>query len=151
LRNVFNLDSTWYLRGLRCSFSGNWDACVEITTVVNSFSVRIVSLLFFPGKKITHVACGSAHSLSWSTNKPVNAGKVPTAVPMEYNHLQHIEIPVLRNRLVLLHHFSDLFCPSIPMFDLGDDNTNRLQIDTLTGADLLRGVLVSSAKVCKKI
>ncbi|XP_064637694.1 E3 ubiquitin-protein ligase HERC2-like isoform X2 [Lineus longissimus] len=105
---------------------------------------RLVAAL--QGKKITHVACGSAHSLSWSTNKPVNAGKVPTIVPMEYNHLQHIEIPVLRNRLVFLHHFSDLFCPSIPMFDLGDDITNRLQMDTPTGADLLRGVLVSSAK-----
>ena len=26
---------------------------------------------------------------------------------------------LLRNRLVLLHHFSDVFCPGIAMFPLG--------------------------------
>jgi len=96
------------------------------------------------GKKINRVACGSAHSLAWSTNKPVNAGRLPTDVPMEYNHLQNIEIPVLRNRLVLLHHFSDHFCPCIPMFDL--DQAEDGKGISLGGVDTLRGVLVSSAK-----
>ena len=96
------------------------------------------------------MACGSAHTLAWSTNKPVNAGKTPSQIPMEYNHLQHIPIPVLRNRLVLLHHFSDLFCPCIPMFDLSNDCAQTASKAAVggapMGADLLRGVLVSSAK-----
>ncbi|CAH1268469.1 HERC2 [Branchiostoma lanceolatum] len=107
---------------------------------------RLVAAL--QGKKINRVACGSAHSLAWSTSKPVNAGKLPVQVPMEYNHLQNITMPVLRNRLVLLHHFSDLFCPSIPMFDLlragrlADENGSK----PLVGLDTLRGVLVSAGK-----
>ena len=97
------------------------------------------------GKKINRVACGSAHSLAWSTNKPVSAGKLPTTIPMEYNHLQSLPITTLRNRIVLLHHFSDLFCPSICMFDLQDHSGEKA--DATTGLDRLRGVIVSSAKV----
>ena len=67
---------------------------------------------------------------------------------MEYNHLQGICIPTLRNRLVLLHHFSDLFCPSIPMFHLEDKaEMGAGQCEMISGPDSLRGVLVSSAKV----
>ena len=99
----------------------------------------------FTGKKINRVACGSAHSLAWSTNKPVSAGKLPTAIPMEYNHLQVLPITTLRNRIVLLHHFSDLFCPSICMFDLQDHSGEKAE--AATGLDRLRGVIVSSAKV----
>ena len=107
--------------------------------------------LYFPGKKINRVACGSAHSLAWSTNKPVNAGRLPLDVPMEYNHLQPIEIHVLRNRLVLLHHFSDLLCPSIPMFDLEQIISDLDNSQMCMGPDSLRGVLVSSAKVGTKL
>lgn len=32
------------------------------------------------GKKINRVACGSAHTLAWSTSKPTNAGKLPAQV-----------------------------------------------------------------------
>ena len=102
---------------------------------------------YFAGKKINRVACGSAHSLAWSTSKPVNAGRLPTEVPMEYNHLKGIDVPILRNRLVLLHHFSDLFCPSIPMFDLEQADQDLVADGTSSGSDALRGVLVSSAKV----
>ncbi|XP_052077229.1 E3 ubiquitin-protein ligase HERC2-like isoform X2 [Mytilus californianus] len=105
---------------------------------------RLVAAL--TGKKINRVACGSAHSLAWSTNKPVNAGKIPTLIPMEYNQLQNISIIVLRNRLVLLHHFSDLFCPSIPMFDLQDKPEPEYLEENTTGLNKLRGILVSSAK-----
>lgn len=111
-------------------------------------SIYITKLLIgSPGKKINRVACGSAHSLAWSTNKPVSAGKLPSVVPMEYNHLQTVLISALRNRLVLLHHFSDLFCPSIPMFDLQDRNISEAIEDNVRGLDSLRGVIVSSAKV----
>ncbi|KAG8235149.1 hypothetical protein J437_LFUL015189 [Ladona fulva] len=79
---------------------------------------RLVAAL--QGKKITRVACGSAHTLAWSTSKPVSAaGRLPSRVPLEYDLLRDIPIPTLRNRLLLLHHFSDLFCPSVAMFPLG--------------------------------
>ncbi|XP_012936715.1 E3 ubiquitin-protein ligase HERC2 [Aplysia californica] len=105
---------------------------------------RLVAAL--QGKKINRVACGSAHSLAWSTHKPVSAGRLPTSIPMEYNHLQGIEMPVLRNRLVLLHHFSELFCPCIPMVHLQESGRDHCREDVSTGLDALRGILVSSAK-----
>ena len=40
---------------------------------------RLVAAL--QGKKINRVACGSAHTLAWSTSKPTNAGKLPAPVP----------------------------------------------------------------------
>ena len=39
---------------------------------------RLVAAL--QGKKINRVACGSAHTLAWSTNKPVATSKLPTLV-----------------------------------------------------------------------
>lgn len=90
-------------------------------------------LLAASGKKINKVACGSAHTVAWSTCKTSHTGRLPSAVPLEYDYLKDISIPVLRNRYCLLYHFSELFCASIPMFDLGNDN--------------LRGLLVSSGKV----
>ena len=101
---------------------------------------------YISGKKINRVACGSAHSLAWSTNKPVNAGRLPPEIPMEYNHLQCMEIPVLRNRLVLLHHFSDHFCPCIPMFELDQSVEEMEGVIAHGGPDTMRGVLVSTAK-----
>ena len=32
-----------------------------------------------------------------------------------------MSIPLLRDRLVLLHHFSELFCSTVAMFNLGPD------------------------------
>lgn len=40
---------------------------------------RLVAALM-QGKKINRVACGSAHTLAWSTNKPVATSKLPAAV-----------------------------------------------------------------------
>uniref|UniRef100_A0A1A8PRE6 E3 ubiquitin-protein ligase HERC2 n=3 Tax=Nothobranchius rachovii TaxID=451742 RepID=A0A1A8PRE6_9TELE len=104
---------------------------------------RLVAAL--QGKKINRVACGSAHTLSWSTSKPTNAGKLPTQVPMEYNHLQEILIMALRNRLLLLHHFSELFCPCIPMFDL-EGRLGQTGHGPSVGFDTLRGILISQGK-----
>ena len=78
---------------------------------------RLVTAL--QGKKINRVACGSAHTLAWSTNKPVATSKLPSLIPLEYDLLQEMSPTLLRNRLVLLHHFSEIFCPSIAMFPLG--------------------------------
>lgn len=130
---------------------------------------RLVAAL--QGKKINRVACGSAHTLSWSTSKPTNAGKLPAQVPtspaggskaaaggrsdclgavfkvpMEYNHLQEIPIMALRNRLLLLHHISELFCPCIPMFDL-EGRLGQTGHGPPVGFDTLRGILISQGKV----
>ncbi|RMC06696.1 hypothetical protein DUI87_16137 [Hirundo rustica rustica] len=104
---------------------------------------RLVAAL--QGKKINRVACGSAHTLAWSTSKPANAGKLPTQVPMEYNHLQEIPIISLRNRLLLLHHISELFCPCIPMFDL-EGRLEETGQGPSVGFDTLRGILISQGK-----
>ncbi|XP_059922232.1 E3 ubiquitin-protein ligase HERC2 isoform X1 [Gadus macrocephalus] len=104
---------------------------------------RLVAAL--QGKKINRVACGSAHTLAWSTSKPTNAGKLPAQVPMEYNHLQEIPILGLRNRLLLLHHISELFCPCIPMFHL-EGRLGQVGHGPSVGFDTLRGILISQGK-----
>jgi E3 ubiquitin-protein ligase HERC2 len=43
---------------------------------------RLVAAL--QGKKINRVACGSAHTLAWSTNKPVATSKLPTHVSFQF-------------------------------------------------------------------
>ncbi|XP_012867362.1 PREDICTED: E3 ubiquitin-protein ligase HERC2 [Dipodomys ordii] len=104
---------------------------------------RLVAAL--QGKKVNRVACGSAHTLAWSTSKPASAGKLPAQVPMEYNHLQEIPIISLRNRLLLLHHISELFCPCIPMFDL-EGSLDETGLGPSVGFDTLRGILISQGK-----
>ena len=58
---------------------------------------------------------------------------------------------VLRNRLVLLHHFSDIFCPLVSMFQLA----HELPADSAAASERnkLRGLLLASAKetVFKKV
>ena len=63
---------------------------------------------------------------------------------MEYDLLKDIPLVLLRNRLVLLHHFSDIFCPTVSMFLLGHEDSSEgiVSYDT----NKLRGLLVSSAK-----
>ncbi len=74
-------------------------------------------------------------------------------VPLEYDLLKEFPPCTLRNRLVLLHHFSDLFCPCLAMFSLGfrggsggggtsDSAAGRSPMDI----DQLRSLLVSAAK-----
>uniref|UniRef100_A0A0A9VNP3 HECT-type E3 ubiquitin transferase n=2 Tax=Lygus hesperus TaxID=30085 RepID=A0A0A9VNP3_LYGHE len=80
------------------------------------------------GKKITRVACGSAHTLAWSTDKPLSSSRVPSKVPMEYDLLRDFPPSLLRNRLVLLHHASDLLCPIVSMLPLnGEISLNTLR------------------------
>ncbi|KAK8398901.1 hypothetical protein O3P69_004178 [Scylla paramamosain] len=95
-------------------------------------------------KKINRVACGSAHTLAWSTSRAVSTGRLPSQVPIEYDLLKEVPLPTLRNRLVLLHHFSDLVCQSISMFDLcspPEDDEGEAAV-----VSRLRAILVSSAK-----
>ncbi|XP_072748341.1 E3 ubiquitin-protein ligase HERC2 [Anoplolepis gracilipes] len=69
------------------------------------------------GKKITRVACGSAHTLAWSTAKATQS-RMPASTPMEYDLVKDLSYSVLRNRLVLLHHFAELLCPALAMFPI---------------------------------
>ncbi|XP_054270101.1 E3 ubiquitin-protein ligase HERC2 isoform X2 [Macrosteles quadrilineatus] len=92
-------------------------------------------IMALQGKKMTRVACGSAHTLAWSTDKPF-ASTVPTKVPMEYDLLKELSPSLIRNRLVLLLHFSDLLCPNVSMFPLTGD----------VSLDSLRGFLVYMVK-----
>lgn len=101
----------------------------------------------FQGKQTNRVACGSAHTIAWSTTKPANAGRLPREVPMEFNHLQLIPLGALRNRLMLLHHFSELVCSSIALFDLQPRVKDHLGQESLVALDALRGVLIPSGKV----
>lgn len=98
------------------------------------------------GKQTNRVACGSAHTIAWSTTKPANAGRLPREVPMEFNHLQLIPLGSLRNRLMLLHHFSELVCSSIALFDLQPRIKDHLGQGPLVALDALRGVLIPSGK-----
>lgn len=74
--------------------------------------------------------------------------RLPEKVPMEFNHLQTITMPVLRNRLILLHHFSNLFCKSLTMFGLQYKHGETGSYEgTFEGFDKLRSILLSGSKV----
>ena len=92
---------------------------------------------------IDHVACGSAHSIAWSSMQRKLVCPLPPKVPVEFNHLQSLPLIVLRNRLILLHHFSNLFCKSLTMFMLQSDHSREIDV----GYDKLRGIIMSSSKV----
>lgn len=103
---------------------------------------KLVSAL--QGKKISRVSCGSAHTVAWSTGGAKGgsgSNSLPSRVPLEYDLLRDIPIAVLRNRYALLYHFSELFAPSVPMFDLAGSSGNNQE-----GLNGLRGLLVSSGK-----
>ncbi|XP_066595212.1 E3 ubiquitin-protein ligase HERC2 [Prorops nasuta] len=72
-------------------------------------------VLALQDKKITKVACGSAHTLAWSTTK-ASQSRLPAVTPMEYDLVKDLPFPVLHNRLVLLHYFAELLCPCLAMF-----------------------------------
>ncbi|XP_076824506.1 E3 ubiquitin-protein ligase HERC2-like isoform X1 [Clavelina lepadiformis] len=113
------------------------------------------------GRCISKVACGSAHTVAWTLESTVGqrrkrktGAKLPQSIPFEYNLLQSFPMRTLRNRLVLLTQFSDLFSRAIPFFC----RPRTLSHDPLSdsqqhGLDRLRGILVSSAKesVFKKV
>lgn len=73
------------------------------------------------GRKMNRVACGSAHTVAWSTSKVPHrsVAQLPSQVPMEYDHLKGIAMPVLRNRYCLLYLFNEMFGPCITFLDLG--------------------------------
>lgn len=74
------------------------------------------------------MACGSAHTLAWSTISSGSSCAVPAITPLEYDLLQDIPTTVLHKRLILLHHFSELICPCITMFPItGAESLHELR------------------------
>lgn len=98
------------------------------------------------GHYISRVACGSAHTVAWTLSCTESGRKVkrktktvlPTQIPLEYNFLRSFSVETLRNRLVLLHQFSDLFMDVVPL---------HLRSST-PSLNQLRPLLVSSGKEC---
>ncbi|KAJ8681467.1 hypothetical protein QAD02_017254 [Eretmocerus hayati] len=104
-------------------------------------SPRLVHAL--QGKNITRVACGSAHTLAWSTTKATHS--LPAATPMEYDLVKELPFAALHNRLVLLHHFAELLCPSLAMFPIGGGGASGVAGSPVTLARLAP-ILVYSIK-----
>ncbi|CAH1964040.1 unnamed protein product [Acanthoscelides obtectus] len=92
---------------------------------------RLVTHLQANAKKITSVACGSAHTLAWSTSQAGGAGaggRLPPTPPLEYDLLRDVPARALHGRLLLLHHFAELVCPCITMFPIsGLDSLHELR------------------------
>ncbi len=115
---------------------------------------RLVAAL--QDKNINRVACGSAHTVAWSTCKapatPTAASsKLPQAVPLQYDLLKDVPITVLRNRLLLLHYFAEILCPVLPLLPLAKpDEVLHGPVASegvlSTDQDKLRVVLLASAK-----
>lgn len=69
------------------------------------------------GKRIQQVSCGSAHSFAWASEEACHSGNsIPNLIPLEYDLLQEFSVNELRNRLLLLHHFSTIINQTILLF-----------------------------------
>ncbi|XP_077975128.1 E3 ubiquitin-protein ligase HERC2-like isoform X2 [Styela clava] len=129
---------------------------------------RVVLIKSLSDQGVDRVACGSAHSIAWSTgNSRLRHGSkqhnLPMSVPLKYNLLQGMHISILRNRLVLLSQFTELFCSCIKFFTLIDNSwrhspVSSLSKDLMTShpiystsscfPDEVRGLLINSGKEC---
>ncbi|XP_048481969.1 probable E3 ubiquitin-protein ligase HERC2 [Plutella xylostella] len=74
-------------------------------------------LVALQGKRVIKVACGSAHTVALCIEAP-RAPRPPPAPPLECHLLQEAPQPAYCNRLVLLHHFSELVAPTLPLLSL---------------------------------
>lgn len=101
------------------------------------------------GVSIDHVACGSAHTMAWSSMKGCVSYSLPQAVPVEFNLLQDLPVHAMKDRLVLLHHFSTMLCKSLSLFMLqpGPIPSPSAKGDMFPDFSLLKGCIISSAKV----
>ncbi|KAJ2946601.1 hypothetical protein O0L34_g12657 [Tuta absoluta] len=74
-------------------------------------------LVALQGKRVTKVACGSAHTVALCVEAP-RAPRPPPAPPLECHLLRDLAPQLTCNRLVLLHQFSELVCPNLPLLIL---------------------------------
>ena len=73
------------------------------------------------------ISAGRTHSAAWTAPPPVQQVPgihsnlqlgVPEEIPNQYTMLREISIPLIRDRLRILHHFSDLIYSSWRLFNL---------------------------------
>ncbi|CAH2243797.1 jg12710 [Pararge aegeria aegeria] len=76
-------------------------------------------LLALQGKRVTRVACGSAHTVALCVEAP-RAPRPPPSPPLECHLLRDMSPQLICNRLVLLHQFSELVCPNLPLLVLDE-------------------------------
>lgn len=63
------------------------------------------------------MSCGSAHSFAWASEEACHTdNSTPTTIPLEYDILQEFSVLELRNRLLLLHHFSTIINQTVLLF-----------------------------------
>ncbi|CAB3255423.1 unnamed protein product [Arctia plantaginis] len=74
-------------------------------------------LMALQGKRVTKVACGSAHTVALCVEAP-RAPRPPPPPPLECHLLRDLTPQLICNRLVLLHQFSELVCPNLPLLIL---------------------------------
>ncbi|KAJ0180993.1 hypothetical protein K1T71_003078 [Dendrolimus kikuchii] len=74
-------------------------------------------LMALQGKRVTKVACGSAHTVALCVEAP-RAPRPPPPPPLECHLLRDLSSQLICNRLVLLHQFSELICPNLPLLIL---------------------------------
>ncbi|XP_062869323.1 probable E3 ubiquitin-protein ligase HERC1 isoform X2 [Trichomycterus rosablanca] len=83
------------------------------------------------GKNILQISAGRCHSAAWTapsipqrapgSSVPLQLG-LPVSVPPQYNALRDVSMEVLRARLRLLYHFSDLMYSSWKLLNLSPNN-----------------------------
>ncbi|XP_045760290.1 probable E3 ubiquitin-protein ligase HERC2 isoform X8 [Maniola jurtina] len=76
-------------------------------------------LMALQGKRVTRVACGSAHTVALCVEAP-RAPRPPPPPPLECHLLRDMAPQLICNRLVLLHQFSELVCPNLPLLVLDE-------------------------------
>ncbi|XP_068628740.1 probable E3 ubiquitin-protein ligase HERC2 [Battus philenor] len=74
-------------------------------------------LIALQGKRVTKVACGSAHTVALCV-EAMQPPRPPPAPPLECHLLQDLSPTLICNRLVLLHQFSELVCSNLPLLIL---------------------------------
>ncbi|XP_030650140.1 probable E3 ubiquitin-protein ligase HERC1 isoform X2 [Chanos chanos] len=85
------------------------------------------------GKNIQQISAGRCHSAAWSapplpprapgSSVPLQLG-LPVCVPPQYSALKEVSMEMLRARLRLLYHFSDLMYSSWRLLNLSPNNQN---------------------------
>ncbi|XP_023674598.2 probable E3 ubiquitin-protein ligase HERC1 isoform X1 [Paramormyrops kingsleyae] len=83
------------------------------------------------GKNIQQISAGRCHSVAWTappvpprapgSSVPLQLG-LPVAVPPQYSALKEVSMEVVRARLRLLYHFSDLMYSSWRLLNLSPNN-----------------------------
>ncbi|CAH0722311.1 unnamed protein product, partial [Brenthis ino] len=76
-------------------------------------------LIALQGKRVTRVACGSAHTVALCVEAQ-RAPRPPPPPPLECHLLRDLPQNLICNRLVLLHQFSELVCPNLPLLILDE-------------------------------